>query len=36
MIEAKNKNLEFSYETEEAWKRIEKGKFIWLDFSDFL
>jgi hypothetical protein len=29
--EIKDENLKFAYETEEVWKRIEKGKVIKLD-----
>jgi hypothetical protein len=32
----KDQDLDFAYETEEAWERIEKGKAIQLDFDDFL
>ena len=29
-------DLEFARRTEEAWKRIEKGKGIKMDFDDFI
>jgi len=29
-------DLEFAKRTEEAWKRIEEGKGIKMDFNDFL
>ena len=29
-------DLEFAKKTEEAWKRIEEGKGIKMDFDDFL
>ena len=29
-------DLEFARKTEEAWKRIEEGKGIKMDFDDFL
>jgi AbrB family looped-hinge helix DNA binding protein len=29
-------DLEFAKKTEEAWKRIEKGKGIKMDFDDFV
>jgi hypothetical protein len=36
MNQTKNEDLEFVYETEEAWKRIEKGTAIKLDYDNFL
>ena len=37
MKETKNQeDLEFAVETENAWKRIEKGRVIKLDYDDFL
>ena len=37
MKETKNQeDLEFVVETENAWKRMEQGKTIKLDFDDFL
>jgi hypothetical protein len=36
MNQAKDEDLEFAIKTEEAWKRIEKGESIILDFDDFL
>ena len=29
-------DIEFARKTEEAWKRIEEGKGIKMDFDDFL
>ncbi|MBL7054819.1 AbrB/MazE/SpoVT family DNA-binding domain-containing protein [Candidatus Woesearchaeota archaeon] len=31
-----NEDLEFAKKTDEAWKRIEEGKGIKMDFDDFL
>jgi hypothetical protein len=37
MKETKNQGyLEFAIETENAWKRIEQGQAIKLEFDDFL
>ena len=36
MKEIKDKDLEFAIKTEEAWKRIEKGKAIKFAYNDFL
>jgi len=35
-LEVEKKDLEFAKKTEEAWKRIESGKGIKMDFDDFI
>ena len=35
-LEMEKKDLEFAKKTEEAWKRIESGKGIKMDFDDFI
>lgn len=36
MDEKLKEDLEFARRTEEAWKRIDKGEFIEMDFDVFL